>query len=112
MGASGKPTGGAVDHNQPGLSAPSAASALHAEDDVQDTLHLAEARRVERVGHLDHSVVRSVDLKGEPRGGEFDEAEVEVAGVGVGVVCFDVADAAVVALELALNEQLGLEGRR
>jgi hypothetical protein len=105
-----RPAGG---RPQPfGLSAPNAASALHAKDDVNYALHPAEPRRVERVGDLDHSIVRPVDLKGEPCGSEFNEAEAEVAGVLVGVVCLDVADAAVVVLELALNEQVGLEGRR
>lgn len=67
-----------------GLSAPSAASDLHTEDDVHDALHLAEPRRIERVGHLDHSIPRPVDLEGEPCGSELDEAEPEVASEGVG----------------------------
>ena len=64
------------------------------------------------MGHLNHSIFRPVDLEGELCGRELDEAEPEVTCVSVGVVCLDVADAAVVVLEQPLNEQVGLKGCR
>ena len=74
--------------------------------------YLGEPCRVERVGHLNHSIFRPVDLESEPCGAELNKPEPEVTRVDVGGVRPDIANAAAIILELALNEQVGLEGRR
>jgi hypothetical protein len=43
------------------------ASALHAKNDMHDTLHVIEALRVQLVGHLDVLVVCPGDFEGEAR---------------------------------------------
>ena len=50
-----------------------AASVLHAKDNVHDALHFAEPRRVQVEGNFDVLVVRPVDLEGEPGRRELNE---------------------------------------
>jgi hypothetical protein len=48
------------------------ASALHAKNDVHNSLHFAEPLRVQIEGHLDVFVIGSGDLEREACGREFD----------------------------------------
>jgi hypothetical protein len=57
-------------------------------------------------------VVRPGDLEGEAYGCELNESQAEVASVGIVIVGLDVADAAVVALKLTLNDKIGVIGPR
>jgi hypothetical protein len=60
--------------------------------------------RRERAAYFDPAIFRFVDVENESRGGELDQAKPEVPSVPVGLVCLDIATAAIVVLELALNE--------
>jgi hypothetical protein len=71
-------------------------SALHAKNDAHDALHVIEALRVQLVGHLDAVVVRSGDFEGEACGRKLKEPQREVAGVGIVIVCLDIADTSVI----------------
>jgi hypothetical protein len=64
--------------------APVAASALHAENDVHDALHVVEALRVQRVGYFYVVVVCPGDFEYEAGGRKLKEPQREVAGVGIG----------------------------
>ena len=94
------------DEGQSGnLVQPQAASALHAKNNVHDALHFTEPLRVQLVSHLDVFVVRPGDLEGEACGCELNEPQAEVASIGIVIVGLDVADAAVIVLELTLNDK-------
>ena len=73
---------------------------------MHDALHVIEALRVQFVSHLDEIVACSVDLEGEACGRELDEPQREVAGIGIVIVCLDVADTSIIFLELTLNDTL------
>ena len=92
--------------------APAATSAMHAENDVHDALHVTELLRVQVVGHFDVFVVRPGDLEGEARGCELNEPQAEVAGVSIVIVGLDVTDAAIIVLKLTLNNKIGEIGPR
>lgn len=83
-----------------------AVSALHAEDNVNDTLHHIELLRVQIVGHLDVTAFRPRDLEGEACRCELNESQTEVAGVGITIVGLDVANPAVIVLKLTLNDEV------
>jgi hypothetical protein len=57
-------------------------------------------------------VVFPGDLEGEACGCELNEPQAVVAGVGIVIEGLDVADAAIIILELTLNEKIGLIGWR
>src|ERR1700730_54806 len=57
-------------------------------------------------------MVGSGDLEREACGCEFDQLQPEVASIGVVIVGLDVADAAVIVLELTLNDKIGVIGSR
>jgi hypothetical protein len=57
------------------------------------------------------TIRRSVDVEEEPQGSEFDQAKTEMSGIPVGLVRLDIADPIIVILELALNEEIGLQWR-
>jgi hypothetical protein len=61
----------------------SAASVLHAKNNVHDTLHFTELLRVQVVGDLDVFVVRPGDLECEACGCELNKPQAEVASVGM-----------------------------
>ena len=83
-------------------------SALHAKNDAHDALHVIEALRVQFVGHLDVVVVCSRDFERKACGRKLEEPQREVAGVGIVIVCLDVADTSVIVLELTLNDEIGV----
>jgi hypothetical protein len=64
-----------------------------------------EAACTEPEGGLHQSVLGPANLEGEASGSEFDKPEPEVAGVAVGIVGLEIADAAVVILELPLKQR-------
>ncbi len=80
--------------------------ALRAEDDAQCALHLAEPPRIEGEGDFDRAICRSVDFKQKPRCGEFHQVQPEVPGISVWLVRLNITHAAILVLELALNEML------
>src|SRR5712691_11113684 len=86
-------------------------SGSHAKNDVYDAFDFTETLGVEVVGHLDVFVVLPGDLEGEACGCELNEPQAEVAGVGIVIEGLYVADAAIIILELTLNEKIGLIGR-
>jgi hypothetical protein len=90
----------------------SAASVLHAKNNVHDTLHFTELLRVQVVGDLDVFVVRPGDLEREACGCELNKPQAEVASVGIVIVGLDIADAAVIVLKLTLNDKIGVIGAR
>jgi hypothetical protein len=53
-----------------------------------------------------------LDLEGETCGCELNEPQAVMAGVGIVIVGLDVTDAAIIILELTLNEKIGLIGER
>jgi hypothetical protein len=79
---------------------------LHTKNDVHLALHVIEALRVQLEGHLDVLVVCPGDFEGEACGRELEEPQPEVAGVGIVIVCLDVADASVIVLKLTLNDKI------
>ena len=79
---------------------------MHAKNDVHDALHVIEALRVQLVGHFDVAVVCSGDFECKACGRKFKEPRREVAGVGIVIVCLDIADTSVVVLELTLNDKI------
>jgi len=83
-----------------------AASALHAKNDLHDALHVIEALRVHLVGHFDIVVVCSDDFECKSCGRKLKEPQREVAGVGIVIVCLDIADTSVIVLELTLNDKI------
>src|SRR6266700_4354455 len=83
-------------------------SGSHAKNDVQDAFHFTETLRVEVEGDFDVFVVLPGDLEGEPCRCEVNEPQAVVAGVGIVIEGLDVADAAIIVLELTLNEKIGL----
>jgi hypothetical protein len=85
----------------------SAPLSLHIEYDANDALDLSEPLPIERKSYFDSAIRRSVDVEEEVRGGELDQAKPEVPGISVGLVRFDVANATIIVLELALNEEVG-----
>jgi hypothetical protein len=68
--------------------------------------------RVQLVSHFDVFVVSPGHLEREVCGCELNEAEPEVTGVAIMIVGLDVANAVVIVLKLALNEKIGVGGRR
>jgi hypothetical protein len=52
-----------------------------------------------------------VDLECEAAGSKFDKAEPEMAGVAVGIVGLEIADATIFILELPLKQDVGSHGR-
>lgn len=80
----------------------------HAKNDVHDAFDFTETLRVEVEGDFDVFVVFPGDLEGEARGCELNEPQAVVAGVGIVIEGLDVADAAIIILELTLNEKIGL----
>jgi hypothetical protein len=70
-------------------------------------LDLPEATCTEPEGDLHQSVLGPVNLEGEAGGSEFDKPEPEVAGVAVGIVGLEIADAGVFILELPLKQDVG-----
>jgi hypothetical protein len=87
-------------------------SGSHAKNDVHDAFDFNETLRVEVEGDLDEFVVLPGDLEGETCGCELNEPQAIVAGVGIVIEGLDVADAAIIILELTLNEKIGLIGGR
>jgi hypothetical protein len=85
---------------------------LNAENDANDALDLPEPLRIEDEGYLNPAIRRPVDVEREPRGGELDQTEPEVSGIPVRLVRLDVANATIIVLELALNEEVGFHWRR
>ena len=83
-----------------------AASALHAKNDVHDALHIIETLRVQLVGHFDVVVVCSSDFECKPCGCKIKEPQRKVPGVGIVIVCLDIADTSVIVLELTLNDEI------
>ena len=79
---------------------------------MHDALHFTGSLRIQFVGHLDVFMVGSGDLEREACGCEFDQLQPEVASIGVVIVGLDVADAAVIVLELTLNDKIGVIGSR
>src|SRR5271168_2945988 len=94
-------------YQQNGGHAPGSASALHAKNGVHDALHVIEALRVQLVGHFDVVVVCSGDFERKSCGRKLKEPQREVAGVGIVIVCLDIADTSVIVLELTLNDEIG-----
>src|SRR6266478_4325175 len=87
-------------------------SGSHAKNDVHDAFDFTETLRVEVEGDFDVFVVLPGDLEGEACGCELNEPQAVVAGVGIVIEGLDVADAAIIILELTLNEKIGLIGWR
>jgi hypothetical protein len=88
-------------------------SGSHAKNDVYDAFDFTETPRVEVVeDDFDVFVVLPYDLEGETCGCELNEPQAVVAGVGIVIVGLDVTDAAIIILELTLNEKIGLIGQR
>jgi hypothetical protein len=85
------------------------ARSLHIENDTNDALDLLKPLWSEREGNFDPAIHGSVNVEDEPRRSEFDQAHTEVSGTPVGLVRLDIADASIVILELALNEEIGLQ---
>ena len=87
-------------------------SGSHAKNDVHDAFDFTETLRVEVEGDFDVFVVFPGDLEGEACGCELNEPQAVVAGIGIVIEGLDVADAAIIILELTLNEKIGLIGGR
>jgi hypothetical protein len=83
-----------------------APSGFHAEDNAQDALDHAEPPRIECEGNIGLATCRPADFQQKPRCGELGQVQPEVPGIGVRLVRLDIADAAVLVLELALNESV------
>jgi hypothetical protein len=83
-------------------------SGSYAKNDVHDAFDFTETLRVEVEGDFDVLVVLSGDLEGEACGCELNEPQAVVAGVGIVIEGLDVADTAIIILELTLNEKIGL----
>jgi hypothetical protein len=79
---------------------------------VHYAFDFTETLRVEVEGDFDVFVVLPDDLEGEACGCELNEPQAVVAGVGIVIEGLDVADAAIIILELTLNEKIGLIGGR
>ena len=80
---------------------------MQAKDDVYDALDLIEALRVQLVGYLDVVVGCSGDFECKECGRKLKEPQREVPGVGIVIVCLDIADTSVIVLELTLNDEIG-----
>src|SRR5271170_3860054 len=89
-----------------GHDAPGAASALQAKDDVYNALDVIEALRVQLVGYLDVDVGCSGDFECKACGRKFKEPQRKVPGVGIVIVCLDIADTSVIVLELTLHDEI------
>ena len=87
-------------------------SGSHAKNDVHHAFDFTETLRVEVEGDFDVFVVFPGDLEGEACGCELNEPQAVVAGVGIVIEGLDVADAAIIILELTLNKKIGLIGWR
>jgi hypothetical protein len=61
-----------------------------------------ELLRIEREGYFNPAIRLPVDVEHEPRGGELDQAELEVPAIPVRLVRLYIANAAIIVLELAL----------
>lgn len=85
-------------------------SGSHAKNDVHDAFDFTETLRVEVEGDFDVFVILPDDLEREACGCEVNEPQAVVAGVGIVIEGLDVADAAIIILELTLNEKIGLIG--
>jgi len=88
-----------------------ARSLAHIENDTNDALDLLKPLWSKREGNFDPAIRRSVNVEDEPRRSEFDQAHTEVSSIPIGLVRLDIADASIVILELALNEEIGLRWR-
>ena len=91
---------------------PAPPSRFQAEDDVNDAPDLTEASGLELVDDLHGAILWPVDLEDEAGGSELDEPKPEVPGKAVCIVGLKVADPPIVVLELALQEEVRLGGRR
>jgi hypothetical protein len=80
-------------------------------NEANDALDLLEPLRIEREGYFNPEIRRPIDVEHEPRRSKLDQAELEVPSIPVGVMRLDVANAAIIVLELALNEEVGLHWR-
>ena len=80
---------------------------MDAKNDVHDALHVIEVLRVQLIGHFDVVVVCSGDFECKACGRKLREPQREVAGVGIVIVCLDIADTSVIVLELTLNDEIG-----
>jgi hypothetical protein len=91
---------------------PLAASALHAENDMNDALHFVELLWVQVVSDLDVLVFRPPDFESETCQCELNKSQAEVASVGIMIVGFDIANTTVIVLNLPLNDEIWVIGRR
>ena len=80
---------------------------LPAENEANDAFDLLEPSRIEREGYFNPAIRRPVDVEHEPRGGKLHQVEPEVPGIAVRLVRLYVANAAIIVLELALQEEVG-----
>ena len=79
---------------------------MQAKDDVYDALDVIQALCVQLVGYLDVVVGCSGDFECKACGRKLTEPQREVPGVGIVIVCFNIADTSVVVLELTLNDKI------
>ena len=79
---------------------------MQAKDDVYDALYVIQALRVQFVGYLDVVVGCSGDFECKECGRKLKEPQREVPGVGIVIVCLDIADTSVIVLELTLNDKI------
>jgi hypothetical protein len=86
-------------------------SPLQSKYEADNVLDLPEPLRIEREGYFNPAIRCPVNVEHEPRGGKLDQAEPEVSGIPVRLVCFDVANTTIIVLELALDEEVGLHWR-
>jgi hypothetical protein len=87
-----------------------ARSLAHIENDTIYALDLLKPLWSEGEGNFDPAI-RSVNVEDKPGRSEFDQVHTEVSGIPVGLVRLDIADAGIVILESALNEEIGLQWR-
>jgi hypothetical protein len=88
-----------------------ARSLFQAKNDPNDAPDFLKPLRIEREGYINPAICCPIDVEHQPRGGELDQAKPEVPGIPVGLMRLYIADAAIVVLKLALNEEVGLEWR-
>jgi hypothetical protein len=80
----------------------------HPENEANEALDLSEPLRIERKGYFNPAIRRPVDVEHEACGTELDQAEPEVPDIPVEFRRLDVTNAAIIVLELALNEEVRL----
>lgn len=89
-----------------------ARSLFQAKDDPNDAPDFLKTLRIEREGYFNPAICCPIDVEHETRGCELDQAKPEVPGIPVWVMRLYIADATIVVLKLALNEEVGLQWRR